>query len=228
MWLSESMAGNFPTKYIRLCLLLVLSLRCTPASCYYFFFSYSHYTIDSSSLNWLFCLLILLQARGDLTANIGIYPGYDGPIEINTTSWVDVSFDDSLDFEFYFHLYGVEGVCRRCGIQIYEGTTCNDASKIGDPYYNKGFIGIDPWIPENGVYYDTGWRNYTSISAFQLNIGYNEKETLGHAIVVHAQDGERIGCGLLVTKTMSQAQPLSLRYSLLNIPIIMLVMKFWE
>jgi len=90
-----------------------------------------------------------------------------------------------------------ESDCVNCGVHIHEGTTCTNASQVGGHYWDDEDGSVaDPWTPEYGAAYNTTSVG-TSISNFDLNSGFGLAENLGHAVVFHAQDGTRIGCGIL-------------------------------
>ena len=97
---------------------------------------------------------------------------------------------------FEYDLEGVEPDCVNCALHIHTGTTCDDASLVGGHYWNPD-SGHDPW-------HMTGYNSNSSGDAkgeFVVDSGYGYEENDGHAVVVHAQDGSRIGCGVLSHKS---------------------------
>jgi len=56
----------------------------------------------------------------------------------------------------------------------------------------------DPWTPAGGVVYESD-LNGESKSAFDINSGYGYSGNVGHALVVHDKNGNRYGCGVLLS-----------------------------
>jgi len=134
-----------------------------------------------------------------LSACIGTYPGYEGNIDASDGNKVTVRFDDN-DMVFRYHAKGVEADCTNCGVHIHSGTTCDDASLVGGHYWNSvGDTVPDPWTSAYGAVYNTDSEGMAN-AMYTLNSGYDYEENVGHAVVVHAQDGTRIGCGILSDK----------------------------
>ncbi len=131
-----------------------------------------------------------------LAACISSYPGTSYPV----TGRVVVKFDDTTttDLKYSFRLQGLESSIEGAGTHIHSGTTCYNASKVGGHYWDKGTDGTnpDPWTAAYGAVYSTK-RDGSASGAFDLNSGYNFLENKGHAVVVHAADGTRVGCGVL-------------------------------
>ncbi len=75
---------------------------------------------------------------------------------------------------------------------------------VGGHYWNAGVNGTDPdpWTPEYGAIYETTSEG-TSRGEFTLNSGYGFDENKGHAVVIHASDGSRVGCGVLAGPGMT-------------------------
>jgi len=84
-----------------------------------------------------------------------------------------------------------------CGVHIHTGTTCDDASLVGGHYWDSvGDTVADPWTSTYGAVYNTDGEGMDD-AMYPLNSGYDFDDNLGHAVVVHASDGTRIGCGVL-------------------------------
>lgn len=80
------------------------------------------------------------------------------------------------------------------GLHIHEGTTCSDASEVGDHYYQENITqNSDPWI--NATYTPDGTGSASGF--YVIESGYPCDDNEGHAFVVHGISAVRIGCGLL-------------------------------
>lgn len=72
--------------------------------------------------------------------------------------------------------------------------SCEDTSTPGGHYWNSELFGdTDPWPL---VSYD-GTDDGTSTTHFFIDNGFALDENEGHTVVVHGQNKERIGCGVL-------------------------------
>ena len=83
------------------------------------------------------------------------------------------------------------------GIHIHTGTTCDTAANVGGHYWTPA-SNPDPWMT-------VMWRSQASGAGraeYVVSSGYPLASNFGHAVVVHASDGTRIGCGTLVSTTM--------------------------
>eukprot|EP00854_Cymbomonas_tetramitiformis_P012850 gene12850-15186_t len=78
------------------------------------------------------------------------------------------------------------------GMHIHTGTTCSDAEQVGGHYFNTS---LDPWIPDC-MYTPDGEGNAEG-ECGPISTGYDIEMNAGHAFVVHAAGGTRIGCGVL-------------------------------
>ena len=148
-----------------------------------------------------------LKGEYVLTATINNYPDLS---EIYTDSAVE----PRGTIEFIFHgksfmaranLSGLEADCVNCGIHIHEGKSCDTYDAVGDHYWRHDDPAFetngDPWQIESGVrravYTSDGVGNTLPGHHFSLYSGYGFEMNEGHAVVVHARDGTRIGCGVL-------------------------------
>jgi len=129
-----------------------------------------------------------------LSACFDTYPGYVNGIDISNGSSVVVDFDDE-DLTFNFNLRGLEVDCTNCGIHIHTGTTCDDATLVLGHYWNDAKV-VDPWTTDGGSVYNSD-SDGRAKGSFQLSAGFDAEANMGHAVVIHAQGGERIGCGVL-------------------------------
>ena len=131
-----------------------------------------------------------------LSTCIETYPGYDGEIDISGSNVIVVFDEEDLDLSFKFNFRGLEKDCRDCGIHIHTGMTCEDADLVGGHYWNSTKVD-DPWTADGGSVYNSD-SDGKALDSFQLNSGYDAKANIGHAVVIHAQDGRvRVGCGVL-------------------------------
>eukprot|EP00543_Licmophora_paradoxa_P007486 CAMPEP_0202449032 /NCGR_PEP_ID=MMETSP1360-20130828/7813_1 /ASSEMBLY_ACC=CAM_ASM_000848 /TAXON_ID=515479 /ORGANISM="Licmophora paradoxa, Strain CCMP2313" /LENGTH=308 /DNA_ID=CAMNT_0049066839 /DNA_START=312 /DNA_END=1238 /DNA_ORIENTATION=+ len=135
-----------------------------------------------------------------LQAEIGRYPGYEGeyyPLGIVRGRFNTASDEDSTSMLFKLNIGGLERLCLGCGVHIHVGTTCESADEVGGHYWNTIIFGEsddeDPWNAES---YQTDYLG-RSTSGFVIDSGFGIKDNTGRAVVIHGQDGTRIGCGIL-------------------------------
>lgn len=135
---------------------------------------------------------------GTLRADLGAYPGYDGEYEVTGT--VRVNFlgnpEPGIRFiRFFYDLEGLEADCERCGIHIHAGTSCDTPDGPLGHGWNSDKVN-DMWLDEYGAVYnsDGGGR---AEGDFYLTNGFGIEDNVGHAVVVHGQSGNRLGCGIL-------------------------------
>jgi Cu/Zn superoxide dismutase len=129
---------------------------------------------------------------------MGAYPGYAGTLTPSGLAVVELFSDDA--FKFTISIMGVAANCTECGVHIHTGTTCANASLVGGHYWNTAIYGgnttDDPWTAANGAFYTSNYEGAAK-RHFYLDQGYGYEDTLGHAVVIHNQDGSRISCGTL-------------------------------
>jgi len=131
---------------------------------------------------------------GYLSACFKKYPEYDGKIDASDGSKVQIRFKkENPAMTFKFRGKGLEKDCVKCGVHIHSGTTCADHASVGGHYWNQT---SDPWTTENGAVYNTNSEGMSK-NNYKLDSGYDLEQNFGHAVVVHDQDGDRIGCGVL-------------------------------
>ena len=124
------------------------------------------------------------------TATIGAYPGYSGDVAV--TGSVVVSETDG-GIEMWGALAGLEASVAG-GFHIHSGTTCASADAVGGHYFEG--MADDPWTTNYES--DSVGSSTTSLSLddFTLDGAY---PVAGRAVVVHAADGTRVGCGVLAS-----------------------------
>lgn len=138
-------------------------------------------------------------AKGNPTqhATMGPYPKYDGPLAISGEVTVEyVGNEFALQYMlFSFDLRGVLPNCDKCGIHIHAGTGCDDPSQPLGHGWNTASVN-DHWTTAGGAFYSSDKRGRAK-GSFYITNGFGTADNLGHAVVVHSQDGSRVGCGLL-------------------------------
>lgn len=81
-----------------------------------------------------------------------------------------------------------------CGVHVHAGTDCTNSTTQMGHYYNADILNADPWAI----------IGYTSTDS-DGNAGYvgcvstGETTFLGKAFIIHANDGSRVSCGLLMS-----------------------------
>lgn len=131
-----------------------------------------------------------------LEACITSYPGTNSSV----AGKVVVRFDaDNNDFTFKYRLRNLESNVAGGGVHIHTGTSCEDATLVGGHYWDAGVneTNPDPWTATYGAVYSSDEHGLAK-GSFDLNSGYGLEENNGHAVVVHADDGSRVGCGILI------------------------------
>lgn len=131
-----------------------------------------------------------------LTASMGLYPGYEPAAGDPTPSGtVTVSFRDDDSFEFAHNLAGLKPNCESCGIHIHAGKSCTDPDLVLGHAWNQ-YVVSNLWTINGGAYYNADQDGRTD-TYFNLFTGFGYEENINHAVVIHTQDGARVGCGIL-------------------------------
>ena len=127
---------------------------------------------------------------------MGTYPEYTGDIDARGSK-VIVKFDDADGTynHFKYNLNGVEANCTDCGIHIHTGTTCDDKDLVLDHYWNDTKV-ENRWTPDFSAVYNSD-ANGKANGSFDIDNGYGAAGNIDHAVVIHAQDGARVACGVL-------------------------------
>lgn len=126
---------------------------------------------------------------GKLTAMMGAYPEVQ---DSTVTGKVMVRHLDDGSIKMSYRLSGLEANAEG-GLHIHSGTTCADASLVGGHYWDsEGGTVADPWTTTY-----TSDEDGMARGQFMLSSGYGLDANTGHAVVLHAASGARIGCGVL-------------------------------
>ena len=131
-----------------------------------------------------------------LQAKIGTYPGYTG--DLSVVGKVKVTFESigSDKFFFSYDLKGLEVNCVDCGIHIHAGTSCATHEEVKGHGWNSVVV-QDLWTRAGGAFYNSDSNGKAKGYFYSFN-GFGYEENLGHAVVLHGQDGTRLGCGVLM------------------------------
>jgi len=147
----------------------------------------------------------MAAARGDgpparrLHAEIKPYPEYSGELDLAaTTASVDVSWTEEGGLRFEYDVSLGDMTATAAGIHIHSGTSCDKAAWVGGHYWNATAIADDMWTASAGATYTTDDQG-DAVGEYVLPLGngYDYDFNLGHTVVMHADGGARIGCGLL-------------------------------
>ena len=131
---------------------------------------------------------------GLATSAIGAYPGWTGALHVHGHLMINASADG-------VHIHGVlAGLEPNAtgGWHVHMGIACSDADEVRGHFVRDD--GADPWAP---VKYESSGLGTAEVN---LNFGaFQFHELLGHAVVIHAANGSRVGCGLIETSDASVA-----------------------
>jgi Cu/Zn superoxide dismutase len=129
-----------------------------------------------------------------LVATIGAYPG---SMQTPPSGTVVVTGAGGDTLSLWVNLQGLDPNSTG-GIHIHSGTTCSNASLVGGHYWTPSNVS-DPW---NTVMWTSDAVGAVS-AMFTVTTGYPLADNFGHAVVVHAPNGTRIACGVLMSTSMS-------------------------
>jgi len=134
---------------------------------------------------------LLTPMKPTLTAKIKTYPDYTGDVAPTGTVIVHM-MEDNMHMQYGLDLQNLE-TSTAGGVHIHSGTTCDSADDVGGHW----------WTPESDtdVWTAVTWASdangRSTSSSIILATGYGYEDNVGHAVVVHAADGTRVGCGIL-------------------------------
>jgi len=134
-------------------------------------------------------------------ATITPIPGVDSPVSGTVVVFTNTA--DGTTVGYGGHVTGLQPgleassctATNGCGVHIHSGMGCEDSAAQGGHYFTDPVM-VDPWITAQ---YSSDADGSTKFAA-ALEMGTVDVE--GRAFVVHAEDGSRVGCGIL-TKVMS-------------------------
>lgn len=128
-----------------------------------------------------------------LVAEMGAYPGYTG--DLKAGGHVTVTFNDDDTFKFQYDVSGLEANCNGCGIHIHAGVSCATHETVKGHGWNSVVV-QDLWTAAGGAFYNAD-SSGSADGYFEIFNGFGYEENTHHAVVIHGQDGTRIGCGVL-------------------------------
>jgi Cu/Zn superoxide dismutase len=88
-----------------------------------------------------------------------------------------------------------------CGAHVHSGTACTTSTTQGGHFYSETVID-DPWALEGYLTTDEDGN-----AVFFDCVTTGEYDFVGRAFVVHADDGSRVSCGLLMPEPVETASP---------------------
>jgi len=130
-----------------------------------------------------------------LTAKVGKYPEYAGSKDFDPAGTIGITFGIDGTFTYSYSVRGLEADCEGCGIHVHAGVSCETHEQVKGHGWNQDFV-RDLWTGAGGAVYETDGRGYAS-GSFKLYNGFDIFSNMNHAVVLHAQDGARLGCGQL-------------------------------
>jgi len=130
-----------------------------------------------------------------LTADVGKYPVYAGSKDFDPSGTISITYGIDGTFTYSFDLEGLESNCKGCGIHVHSGVSCETHELVKGHGWNIEYV-RDLWTAAGGAVYGTDSQGY-AYDSFKLFNGFDIFSNMNHAVVVHAQDGARLGCGVL-------------------------------
>jgi len=130
-----------------------------------------------------------------LTANIDKYPEYSGSKDLNSSGTISLTYGIDGTFTYSFDLEDLEPNCEGCGIHVHAGISCRTHDLVKGHFWTRNIV-RDLWTKAGGAVYATDARGYANGNFMNYN-GFDIFSNMNHAVVVHAQDGARLGCGEL-------------------------------
>lgn len=129
-----------------------------------------------------------------MSACLEPYPDYSGPLDVSGSK-VAIAIRGKGDMKFMYNLEGTESDCVDCGIHIHSGVSCEVADNVGGHFWDLNLTPVDMWTPTGGAVYNSD-SDGKAKGSFEIQNGFKYTYNKG-VVVIHKQDGERIGCGIL-------------------------------
>ena len=141
-------------------------------------------------------LFYIVQAVSrNLKACMGPYPGTESSIEGDVNVHIN---EETKDMTISYSLVGLEADVMG-DMYIHTGTSCASKESVGGHFWNAGENGTisNPWTEDSGAaYFSTTFGH--AVGEFTINNGFGYSEgNYGHAVVLYASNGTKIGCGIL-------------------------------
>mmetsp|Transcript_31754 Transcript_31754/g.46838 ORF Transcript_31754/g.46838 Transcript_31754/m.46838 type:complete len:315 (-) Transcript_31754:85-1029(-) len=130
-----------------------------------------------------------------LMADVGTYPEYSGSKDYTPTGTIGLTYGIDGTFTYKFDVEDLESNCEGCGIHVHAGVSCDSHEQVKGHGWNQDFV-VDLWTAAGGAVYATDDDGKAS-GEFKLYNGFDIFSNMNHAVVIHAQDGARLGCGVL-------------------------------
>lgn len=145
--------------------------------------------------NWCSYLMSPPSNFNYLEANVGTYPEYSGSKDYTPTGMISLKYGIDGTFTYAFNVKGLEPNCEGCGIHVHAGVSCETHEQVKGHGWNQAFV-RDLWTATGGAVYSTDADGNAEGEFFLYN-GFDIFSNMNHAVVIHAQDGARLGCGVL-------------------------------
>jgi len=106
-----------------------------------------------------------------------------------------------------------------CGVHIHSGMGCEDKEAQGGHWYNADELDADPWKVVG--YLSTtseGYAQFATCVSTGFDLASDPDMLVGHAFIVHADDGSRVSCGIISEAPDDYVAPVSLTAEIAPIP----------
>jgi len=130
-----------------------------------------------------------------LQASVGTYPVYSGSKDLTPTGTIGLEYGVDGTFTYSYNVAGLEANCEGCGIHVHAGVSCESHEAVKGHGWNIEYV-RDLWTAAGGSVYATDAHG-NATGEFKLYNGFDIFSNMNHAVVIHAQDGARLGCGVL-------------------------------
>ncbi|CAJ1965219.1 unnamed protein product [Cylindrotheca closterium] len=138
------------------------------------------------------------QLQSVPTSHHALHPFQVSTLKFSGSVVVFADTSDGTTVGYGGHVMGLEPgllasdcpATNGCGVHIHSGMGCEDSAAQGGHYFADPIM-TDPWITAQ---YSSDAEGSTTFGA-SLEMGTVDLE--GRAFVVHAEDGSRVGCGIL-------------------------------